>query len=354
MTGPGRPSGAARLWSPTPNSRLNGPIYIDPEVLRVAICCVTLRRPRGLRRLLEGLNALTFQKTAPEPAITVVVIDNDGAAPMRSLIDAVRPGFRWPLHYDCESEQGVSSARNRALDLVPAETDYIASIDDDEVPEPCWLDELLHVGRTYGAPIVQGPVHPCFPSPPPDWLVRGSFFELGPYEDGASLHFAYAGNSLIDATMIRRMALRFDTRFDRTGGEDQHFYSRAIAAGHRVITAEKAVVHEWVPASRTTLSYLLRRRFRMGTTLAMIDRIEGGGERLALRAAKGVGRIGLGLAQTATVVLRGFAGLANGLCTMAWGAGALGGVFGLVYHEYDGRQTPLRHTAWAPRPGRSR
>jgi hypothetical protein len=302
--------------------------------VHVAICCITFRRPDGLRRLLDGLNELTFRKN-PEPEISVVVIDNDGAAPMRPQIEARRPGFRWQLRYDCEPVRGVSSARNRALDLVPPEAGCIASIDDDEVPVPGWLDELLYVRRTYGASIVQGPVRPHFLSPPPRWLIRGRFLELGPYRDGAGLHYGYTGNSLIDAAVVRRLRLRFDPRFDRTGGEDQRFFGRAIAAGHRVVTSEHAVVHEWIPASRTTLAYLLRRRFRMGTTLAMIDRIEGGKHRLARRALKGVGRIGLGLTQTATLLSQGPAGLAEALCTMAWGAGALAGLMGVTHREYD-------------------
>jgi succinoglycan biosynthesis protein ExoM len=302
--------------------------------MHVAICCITFRRPDGLRRLLDGLNELTFCRN-PEPRITVVVVDNDAAAPMRPCIDARRRGFRWPLRYDCEAVQGVSTARNRALDLVPADADCIAWIDDDEVPVPVWLDELLYVRRTYGAPIVQGPVRPHFLSPPPRWLVRGRFLELGPYRDGGSLHYGYTSNGLIDAAVVRQLGLRFDPRFDRTGGEDQRFFGCAMAAGHRVITAEQALVHEWIPASRTTVAYLLRRRFRMGTTLAMIDRIEGGKGRLALRALKGVGRIGLGVAQTATVLSEGRAGLVGSLCTIAWGVGSLAGLLGVVYREYD-------------------
>jgi glycosyltransferase involved in cell wall biosynthesis len=302
--------------------------------VHVAICCITFRRPDGLSRLLDGLNELTFHKN-PEPDISVVVIDNDGAAPMRAQIEARRAGFRWQLRYGCEPVRGVSSARNRALDLVPPDAACIASIDDDEVPVPGWLDELLYVRRTYRAAIVQGPVRPHFLSPPPRWLIRGRFLELGPYRDGASLHYGYTGNSLIDAAVVRRLRLRFDPRFDRTGGEDQRFFGRAIASGHGVVTSAHAVVHEWIPASRATLPYLLRRRFRMGTTLAMIDRIEGGKRRLALRALKGVGRIGLGLTQTTTLLSRGPAGLAAALCTMAWGAGALAGLLGVTHREYD-------------------
>ncbi len=323
--------------------RLDGP---TDGVWHVAVCCITFRRPEGLQRLLDGLNSLAFTKNAT-PRITVIVVDNDDAAPMRALVDGLRPTFRWQLRYGCEPVQGVSSARNRALEIVPANADYIAFIDDDEVPEPQWLDELLHVQRTYSGAIVQGPVRPVLPESAPKWLVRGRFLELGPFRDGAALHFAYTGNTLMVADIVRKLNLRFDERFNRTGGEDQRFFGRAIAAGYRVVTAARAIVHEWVPEGRTTLRYLLLRKFRMGNTLTLIDRIEGGKGRLTVRAIKSVGRIGLGMAQTILLLHRGFAGLAAALCTVAWGVGALVGLFGVVYREYDAVQ------AQNERPGRA-
>jgi succinoglycan biosynthesis protein ExoM len=301
--------------------------------MHVAICCITFRRPEGLRRLLDGINGLRFSKGL-EPKITVIVVDNDRGAPMRPLVEAIS-GFRWELRYDCEPIQGLSTARNRALDLVPTDAEWIAFIDDDEVPAPAWLDELLYVARTYRAPIVRGPVRPVFVSRPPRWIVRGRFFEHGPYEDGAGLGYAVTGNSLIDAAVVRRLQLCFDDRFDRTGGEDQRFFGCAIKAGHRVVAAENALVCEWIPKDRTTLRYLLKRRFRMGNTLTMIDRMEGGRGRLAIRAIKGTGRIGLGMIQTVSLLPRGAAGFAAALCTMAWGAGSLAGLFGVAHREYD-------------------
>jgi succinoglycan biosynthesis protein ExoM len=302
--------------------------------MHVAVCCITFRRLDGLRHLLEGLNRLTFERNQ-EPSITVVLVDNDRAQPMRELVEAQRPKFRWPLLYECEPVQGVASARNRSLALAPGDVDYIAFIDDDEVPEPLWLDELLFVSRTFGAPIVQGPVRPIFEAPPPRWAVAGRFFEYGPYRDGAPLHFAATNNSLIEAALIRDLGLRFDLRFDRSGGEDQEFFGRAIKAGHRVVTAQDAVVHEMVPARRVAITYLVRRHFRMGNTLAMIDRIEGGRRRLARRGIKGCGRIGLGLVQSVLLLPQGLTGLLTGAFNIAWGAGALAGVFGVVHLEYD-------------------
>jgi succinoglycan biosynthesis protein ExoM len=302
--------------------------------MHVAVCCITFRRPEGLRRLLDGLNRLTFTRT-PEPRVTVVVIDNDDGAPMRALVDSHRATCRWSLIYDCEPLQGLANARNRSLDHVPPDADYVAFIDDDEVPEPVWLDELLHVARTYAAPIVQGPVLPALPEHAPAWLRRGRFFEQGPYQDGVDLHFASTNNCLIELAVMRRLGLRFDARFNRTGGEDQHFFGCAIKAGQRVVTAEKALVRESIPESRATLGYLLRRRFRMGNTLAMIDRIEGGPALLTKRVIKSGGRLTLGLAQSVILPLaQGRAGIAKGLCNAAWGAGALAGLFGVLHHEY--------------------
>jgi succinoglycan biosynthesis protein ExoM len=305
--------------------------------MHVAVCCITFRREAGLLRLLAGLNGLTFSKN-PVPRVTVIVVDNEAGAPVRALVETAAPTFRWSLVYDCEPVQGVSSARNRTLDLVPADADFIAFIDDDEVPEPVWLDELLHVSHTYGASIVQGPLQPVFMAPPPEWVVRGGFFRQGPYRDGAGLHFASTGNSLIAARVVRALGLYFDPRFNLTGGEDQRFFGLAIKSGYQVVTAERALVKEWIPPERARLAYLLRRRLRMGTTLAAIDRLEGGVARLLLRPVKSAGRIGLGLAQLVLLLPRGRAGLAAALCNVAWGAGALVGLLGFTHREYDAKR----------------
>lgn len=301
--------------------------------MHVAICCITYQRPIGLRRLLAGLNALEFSLN-PTPKITVVVVDNDRSQPMRPAVDHLRPGFRWQLVYDVEPVKGFASARNRSLDRAPADADYIAMIDDDEVPTKTWLDELLDVRRRYDADIVQGPVQPAFETDPPAWLVKSGLLELGPYQDGAPLGFGYCGNSLMRAAAIREAELRFESSFNLTGGEDQRFFGRALKRGMRIVTSERAVVREAVPRERMTLRYLLKRRFRMGNTLAKIDRLEGGPSRMISRTIKGAGRIGVGLVQPATLPTRGLAGPVAGLCNLAWGTGSLVGLIGIAYREY--------------------
>ena len=76
-------------------------------------------------------------------------------------------------------------------------------------------------------------------------------------------------------------------------------------------------------SSRATLRYLARRQFRVGATLALVARIERDGPRaVAVRAAKGFARMGLGVAKTVAGSCReGRHRLAAGLLDVAFGAG---------------------------------
>ncbi len=309
--------------------------------IKVAVCTVTYHRPDGLRRLLEAIAGLAFS-AQPIPEVTVVVVDNVAERPMESLVDSFRPLCRWPLIYGCEPVAGVSSARNRALQLVPADSEFIAFIDDDEVPEPQWLDELLATAERFGADMVQGPVRPVFEREPAPWMAAGSFYEIGPFEDGAPVRSLGAGNCLIRTDMLRSLGLTFDMRFNRTGGEDEDFFGRAIRAGHRAVASGRAVVHETIPADRMRVGWLLRRWFRMGNTLAAIDSIRRPPSVRALRIAKGGARMGLGLLQLASAPATGQAGAIRGLCNVSWGAGSVAGLANLLLHEYDPSRTAER------------
>lgn len=304
------------------------------EPLRLAVCMTTFRRPDGMLRALEGLERLVFPQSGPVD-IDVFVVDNDADAPMSPIVEAHGRGSRWRVHYSCEGRRGVSSARNRCLDLVPEEAVYMAFLDDDEVPVPHWLDELVAAARRHGAEIVQGPVRSLHAEGTPTWVTRGRYLELGPFEDGETLRYGFSGNVLMATAMLRRLGLRFDPRFDHSGGEDQHFFVCAMRAGVRIVATPGALVDEWVPASRGRLDYLVKRKFRIGSTLSMISLIEG--DRLpdrAMRAAKGVGRIGLGAAQLPSVLWRGRNGLAEGLMNAALGLGTLAGLAGVTHREY--------------------
>lgn len=305
----------------------------------VAIAACTVDRPDGLRRLLDGIARLTFTRIQ-EPKITVVIVDNAAEPSAEPIVDSYRALLRWPIIYRHEPRRGLVHARNAQLATAPASADWIAMIDDDEVPAPEWLDALLATAIAHRAPLVAGPVVPSFVVPPPRWAVEGRFFEVGPFVDGAPIGFLYTGNALVSLREVRAAGWQFEQAFNQSGGEDEHFFTRALAAGLKAVSAADAKVFETISPSRMTPRWIARRFFRMGTTLAAIDRLHRPHPGMLLRRAlKGCARLLVGCATMATVVAHGRLALVKGLSDVARGAGAVVGVFGVRYSEYR----PDRH-----------
>ena len=293
---------------------------------RVAICIATFRRPRGLRSLLRGIDQLVFED--PAPHIEVIVVDNDASERQANSTSSEQLHCQYPLRYVVEQKPGVAAARNRALDLVEDSTEFIAMIDDDEIPDPHWLAELLRTQQRTGAAIIQGVLRPKFEQAPPSWIIKGGYFEIGPFTEGQPLDSAGAGNCL-----VRRDAFtqhRFDEAFGLSGGEDEELFGRLGAAGNAIAAAPRALVEETIPASRTNMRWLLRRYFRKGNTLGRISRLRGNVGDNALRCAKGCARVMVGLpALLAIPISRTLA--ANGTLSIAWGLGSIAGVIGYIY-----------------------
>jgi succinoglycan biosynthesis protein ExoM len=299
----------------------------------VVICVATYRRPLGLSRLLEGLARLQF-RSAPGPVIRVVVVDNDPAGSAAATIRKYEPAFPWALTYAVEVNQGIPHARNRAVAAAGEDVDFLAFIDDDEAPGPGWLDELLAVQRRFDADVVAGPVVPSFEVVPPRWVVRGRFFERPRYRTGTSLDFFATNNLLIRRSTLLLHSPPFDGRFAETGGSDTHLAVRMRGAGVKSIWADEAIVTEWHPPTRVTAGWILRRAFRLGTSLSMVERCVGAGPAArALRLVKGVARITLGILLLPGIVTGRARGLraARNVC---FGAGMIGGLAGGEYAEY--------------------
>jgi succinoglycan biosynthesis protein ExoM len=298
--------------------------------MKVAVCVCTYRRPAGLRRLLTAIAALRTDRVG---ALEVVVIDNDPDASARSVVDSI-DGMPFVVRYAHERRRGISHARNRAV-AEAADADWIAFLDDDEEPEPEWLDELLRVQVAHAADVVAGPVPPRYEAPAPGWVLRGRFHEPPRRPTGSPLPYADTGNVLVRASLFRDFPAPFASSLALAGGEDTHFFLRVARAGHRIVWADTAVAWEWVPPSRVRLPWLLRRAFRRGNTWALLEReLDPSWRVLALRIARGAGRIVRGTVLLPLSLLRGRHAVVQTLRGMCFGAGSLAGVAGYRYDEY--------------------
>lgn len=301
--------------------------------MRISICIVTYRRPRGLERLLRALNDLTFPKRSV-PDIEIIVVDNDALASGCRVCEALREGVRWRLRWCVEARRGIPQARNRAL-AEASSADFVAFLDDDEVPCPIWLDELLSVQSEYGADVVAGPVLSSFEHEPPEWVVRGRFFERRRYRTGAEIKYVGTGNVLFRGALFRDRKQPFDPRFALTGGSDTHLSVRLFREGFRMIWADDAEVFEWVADTRVSGRWLLEREFRKGNTLGLVERdVEGSARVFAARLAKALGSVAIGTILFVVSWWQGKANRVRSLQQVCRGMGMIVGVSGFRYQEY--------------------
>jgi glycosyltransferase involved in cell wall biosynthesis len=301
--------------------------------VKVAICVATYRRPQGLTRLLEAIGRLVLGD--PEPEVCVVLIDNDpdgtAAEPFRAAADRLR----WPIIYLHEPRRGISHARNRAVEWAKESVDFIAFVDDDEIPDPDWLDQLLTVQRQHNADVVTGPVLSVFEVPVPSWLAREPAFERPRFPTGTRVDVARTGNVLIRVAKLGDTH-RFDARFGLSGGGDTLLFLQLLQAGSSIVWADEAVVDEWVPANRATALWSLKRAFRAGNAWSLCER-EVWPSRMVrvLRLAKGVVRVVQGVALLPTAIVLGQRGAVRALRFICLGAGNAAGVLALRYQPYQ-------------------
>lgn len=302
--------------------------------MKVVVSVITFRRPEGLAALLAGLGSLRFERAAPELAF--VVVDNDPAGSARPVCEAASASLPGPLRYTAEPRRGLSFARNRAVAVALDEAaDYLAFVDDDEVPMPDWLDELLRVAAAHRADVVAGRVLRRFEREPPEWVSRGGFFLDPRMPTGTRVRTAATSNVLISNGVPAGMGAMFDPRFGLTGGEDTHFFLRVAAAGYRIVWADDALVEERVPPERMQLGWILRRAYRVANTWSLCEReLSPAPTVLAVRVVKAIGRLVLGVALLVGAPLAGRHVAVRGLWQLAFGAGNLSGLLGVRFAEY--------------------
>ncbi|MDJ0848754.1 MAG: glycosyltransferase family 2 protein [Myxococcota bacterium] len=301
--------------------------------MKVDVCVVSYRRPQGLLRLLGGLQALRLP--APAPDVRIVVVDNDPAESARGPCAEAEGWLRFPLVYAVEKRRGIPQARNAALALALERAEWVAFLDDDEVPDPDWLAALLRVSADTGADVVTGPCLPVFAEPPPAWIESGRLFERPRFATGTCLPTAATNNVLASAAVLAGLDRLFDERMALTGGSDDELFRRLAQRGGTIVWADEARVSEWVPASRATFAWLMRRQFRVGTATTLAERRLGKAPpSVAWHLAHALWCLARGGTRALAALPRGRGPAVAELRLAAFAAGRLAGLLGVVHEEY--------------------
>lgn len=226
----------------------------------ITVCICTFKRPELLKALLTKLNR---QVTDGLYSFSIVVVDNDLNQSSKSTVQEIKQGRSLEIDYYCEPEQNIALARNRAISN--AKGNFVAFIDDDELPDDMWLLLLLRAYYKNGGDGIQGPVFPSYEKGVPEWVKKGDFYGRPNYQTGMVLSWSQGrtGNLLVRRDIFKNPDNLFDPKFGR-GAEDQDFFRRSIENGHVFKYCHEAVAYEYIPPHRWKRVFLLKRALLRG------------------------------------------------------------------------------------------
>jgi glycosyltransferase involved in cell wall biosynthesis len=232
---------------------------LKPDHISVCIC--TFHRPELLSKALVGV---TRQVTESSFTFEVVVVDNDQRRSAEETVRLLQPANATNIIYDCEPEQNIALARNRAIQS--ATGNLIAFIDDDEYPVEEWLIRLCRTMKACKSDGVLGPVLPTFPPGAPRWLKKGNIFNRRRFPTGTRLSArdTRTGNALLSRFILPEGATWFDPAFGLIGGEDTDFFKKQMALGRVFVWCDEAEAYETVPPERWQIMFHIKKFFIIG------------------------------------------------------------------------------------------
>ena len=310
------------------------PIENRLEQPTLVVAVPTFRRPERLRHLLK---ALEMQST--DISIAIIVADNDAVGRQGEAVVAEISSahHRFPLSCIVVAQKGLASVRNALISeaLKLPSVCHVAMIDDDEWPDPGWLEALVNMQKSVGAEIVGGPVFAHFDSPASRVVSACRIFKPN-HKSSGRVDIVWATNNVLISRerLLDTGPVWFDDYYQLSGGEDTDYFMRQRLNGCVFAWAAGAIVYECVPETRTTFSWILQRAFRVGNTNAHIQRRQQyRGRTVAVIATIATAKL---LAAFTVLPLRLFriGDRADALCDLAEATGMLAGSFGFRYEEY--------------------
>ena len=223
--------------------------------------------PAGTARAAPTLHQVAQAAVAWGAPAQVIVVDNDGTDPaVGAAVAALARDLGLAIHYEIEATPGISAARNAVFAAAQRlGVAWLAMLDDDEWPHRDWLVELMRTQSDTGAVVVGGPVRPQF-APAAQRLQRyARYWSVEPQLLHGKPFVFCTCNFLVDLRAIAgEPRPLFDPDFAVSGGEDVVFFRKLFARGHAMAWSARALVFEEVPAQRSTLAWMRRRRYGVG------------------------------------------------------------------------------------------
>jgi glycosyltransferase involved in cell wall biosynthesis len=240
--------------------------------------------------LLEGaLGALAPQEGRGSLDWEIVVVDNNSRDHTADVVDSMSKLTAIPVVYVFEPRLGLSHARNRGIN--EARGSIIAFIDDDVLPAPDWIIQIVSAMDRWRAHGVGGRILPHWEAPPPDWLTQRQDLldrlAIMDHADSCVLSYpvrgrpqVWGGNMAFRREIFEEIG-GFDDARGRVGtklfrGEEVELVNRALGHGLRIVYDPALVVQHRIGHRRLRRAYFLKMEFDAAQGEIGADRIAKG------------------------------------------------------------------------------
>ncbi len=302
--------------------------------ISVVICAYTEDRWDQVCAAIESVRAQSL------PSHEIVVVVDYNPALYRRLAAAMDD----VVLLENREGKGLSGARNTGSAVARGE--IIAFLDDDAVAHPDWLKVFSEAYENPAVMGVGGLTVPNWQTARPSWMPEEFYWVVGSSYAGMPESGAPVRNLLGANMSFRREVFTlvdgFQTGIGRTsdkrplGCEETEFCIRLgqRSPGALLIMDNRAVVSHYVPDTRCTFGYFIRRCYAEGISKAMVTANVGSGDGLSSERSYVTRTLPLGVARGLAGLPRGrFAGLGRAGAIVA-GLGAT--TFGFVSAKLTG------------------
>ena len=216
------------------------------ELNSVTLAVCTFRRPALFEKFVRSVDGLVV------PAgirFQLVVADNNAESHYELYIRDLLEGLRFKSLYGHEPEAGYANARNKALQLaLQTDAELLAFLDDDMALDPNWLLGHLRSYQEFACDVVGGAIMGG-----QSRHKHGRRFAHGEERPMIGTCNVSFGRWIASEDGL---GLRFDPRFNKTGGEDKAFFSEAHRQGAKIVVSVYPVVHHSSAPGRAPLEDL--------------------------------------------------------------------------------------------------
>lgn len=221
----------------------------------------TFNRLAHLEKALTSIAAATF----PDPnQVEVIVVDNNSTDNTAALVKRLAENFPYQLRYTREEHQGSSRARNHGVN--EANGHYVVFMDDDQLMDSHYLENIPGTFEATGAECVGGPVFYYNADNLPGWL-RELSHSIGQFSFGDQVkvlgpdtHKGLFGGNMAFIRSEFIAAGGFNVHLGHTGNdmiglEDLEIQDRLRRLGKRIVYTPRLIQYHYLRPERYKKSY---------------------------------------------------------------------------------------------------